>query len=302
MKHFIVAAVLAVLPMILTAQNLSKGWDAYNAGDYRAAMTEWRPLAEQGHVGAQYRLGEMFANGRGIPQDYTEARKWYELAADQDLAISQYALGLMYEKGNGVRQDYAEAVKRFRAAATAGDIMTFSSSLFSQFVPAEHVPGLPRAQYKLGEMYAKGLGVIQDHAEARRWYALAASRGDNDAMKRIEDLEAPVRAYLNDGRIYIDGIGVLQDYQKAYEAFKSAVELGSTSAQGLLGNMYRDGKHVRQSNVAAHMWYNIASANGDDTAREWRDERAGLMTSADISKAQEMARECMSSNYKNCGY
>jgi len=52
----------------------------------------------------------------------------------------------------------------------------------------------------------------------------------------------------------------------------------------------------------AHMWYNIASANGDPESGERRDALAGLMSQADISKAQQMARECMSSNYQNCGY
>jgi len=50
------------------------------------------------------------------------------------------------------------------------------------------------------------------------------------------------------------------------------------------------------------MWYNIASANGDPESGERRDALAGLMSQADISKAQQMARECMSSNYQNCGY
>jgi len=50
------------------------------------------------------------------------------------------------------------------------------------------------------------------------------------------------------------------------------------------------------------MWYNIAAANGAEKAGEWREERAGLMTSADISEAQSMARECMNSKYKNCGW
>ena len=50
------------------------------------------------------------------------------------------------------------------------------------------------------------------------------------------------------------------------------------------------------------MWYNIASANGDKPAAEWRDKIAAKMTTADISKVQPMARECISSNYKNCGW
>ena len=66
--------------------------------------------------------------------------------------------------------------------------------------------------------------------------------------------------------------------------------------------MYELGNGVLQDNIRAHMWYNIASANGNKKSSDWRDERAGLMTSADISEAQKMARECMSSNYQNCGW
>jgi len=40
--------------------------------------------------------------------------------------------------------------------------------------------------------------------------------------------------------------------------------------------------------------------------RSGSDRANGLtvdeMTAADIAKAQELARECMSSNYENCGY
>ena len=50
------------------------------------------------------------------------------------------------------------------------------------------------------------------------------------------------------------------------------------------------------------MWFNIAATNGDEEAAEWRDKSAGKMTSADIVKALVMARECMDSDYKNCGW
>jgi hypothetical protein len=66
--------------------------------------------------------------------------------------------------------------------------------------------------------------------------------------------------------------------------------------------MFELGDGVLQDNTMAHMWYNIASANGGDKSGEWRDELAGRMTSADISKAQAMARECMNSGYTKCGY
>jgi TPR repeat protein len=66
--------------------------------------------------------------------------------------------------------------------------------------------------------------------------------------------------------------------------------------------MYYEGKGVLQDYVMAHMWYNIASANGHKEAGEWRDKTTAKITTADISKAQYMARECMSSNYETCGW
>ncbi len=71
------------------AQEFNKGRAAYNDGDYATALQEWRPLAEQEHARAQYNLGVMYANGRGVPQDDKEAVKWYRLAAEQKFAWAQ---------------------------------------------------------------------------------------------------------------------------------------------------------------------------------------------------------------------
>ena len=65
--------------------------------------------------------------------------------------------------------------------------------------------------------------------------------------------------------------------------------------------MYEYGKGVLQDNVIAHMWYNVAAANGDDKAGKRRDLIAKKMSPAAIEKAQAMARECMSSGYTKCG-
>ena len=39
--------------------------------------------AESGDATAQAKLGQMYAEGKGMPQDYVEAMKWFRLAADQ---------------------------------------------------------------------------------------------------------------------------------------------------------------------------------------------------------------------------
>jgi hypothetical protein len=43
---------------------------AFGKDDYATALRLLRPLAEQGDADAQYNLGLMFADGRGVPQDY----------------------------------------------------------------------------------------------------------------------------------------------------------------------------------------------------------------------------------------
>ncbi len=82
----------------------------------RAGLCEWRPLAEKGNVDAQTYLGFMYANGRGIPQDYATTVKWFRLAAEQAFAAAQTSLGMMYGRGPGVPQDDAEAMKWLSAA------------------------------------------------------------------------------------------------------------------------------------------------------------------------------------------
>ena len=52
--------------------------------------------------------------------------------------------------------------------------------------------------------------------------------------------------------------------------------------------------------MLAHMWLNIAGANGNEVARENRDNLERVMTRAEISRATELARECMDSDYQDC--
>ena len=118
MRRVLAGIVLAVmLTGGAAAGPYEEGVAAYERGDYATALRLWRPLAEQGGAPAQYNLGLMYVEGRGVPQDNTEAVKWYRLAAEQGDAGAQYNLGVSYDIGEGVPQDYAEAAKWYRVAA-----------------------------------------------------------------------------------------------------------------------------------------------------------------------------------------
>ena len=76
--------------------------------------------AEKGDAKAQFVVGLKYDTGKGVPQDYAEAAKWYRKAAEQGYAEAQFNLGTMYDEGRGVHQDYAEAAKWYRKAKDQG--------------------------------------------------------------------------------------------------------------------------------------------------------------------------------------
>jgi TPR repeat protein len=98
-----------------------KGLIAARSGNYATALHEFRALAEQGHASAQYNLGLMYDNGRGVTQDYKESAKWYRKSVEQGHAEAQYNLGVMYGNGNGVPQDNVYAHMWFDIVASNGD-------------------------------------------------------------------------------------------------------------------------------------------------------------------------------------
>ena len=83
-------------------------------------LTETRRLADQGDATAQFNLGIMYSEGRGVLKDDAEAVEWYRLAAEQGYADAQFNLGGMYANGEGVPKDDAEALRWYRLAADQG--------------------------------------------------------------------------------------------------------------------------------------------------------------------------------------
>lgn len=76
--------------------------------------------AETGDVSAQMMLGDMFASGEGVPQDYVEAAMWYRQAAQRGIAKAQLSLGLLYSQGRGVKQNIEIAYQWASMAAAQG--------------------------------------------------------------------------------------------------------------------------------------------------------------------------------------
>ena len=173
MKYFIRVSFLALVLLLSSigtswGNDFLKGLNAYHSGDFATALSEWKPLAEQGHSPSQYNLGFMHYKGEGVPQDYETAVKWLTRAAAQEHIDAQFRLGAMYWSGIGVLQDYEAALKWYTLAAEQGD---------------------SNAQNNLGVMFASGQGVPEDFIYAHMWFSISALNGNANGRKSREIIE-----------------------------------------------------------------------------------------------------------------
>lgn len=106
-------------------------------------------------------LGNLYKNGHGVKQNYSEAQKYYKLAAELGNSEALLNLGILYEKGYGVKQNYLKA-KEFYLE---------SSKLQNS-----------SASFNLGIFYFNGLGVDQDYKKSKEYFELSAQNDNFEAF------------------------------------------------------------------------------------------------------------------------
>jgi putative methionine-R-sulfoxide reductase with GAF domain len=84
-------------------------------------LESMRKLAEQGDATAQFSVGARYATGEDVPQDYSEAVRWFSMAAEQGHIAAQATLGAYYWVGRGVPQDLVKAYFWSVLAQAGGD-------------------------------------------------------------------------------------------------------------------------------------------------------------------------------------
>jgi TPR repeat protein len=94
--------------------------------------------------------------------------------------------------------------------------------------------------------------------------------------------------------------GVVRDLTQAAFWYRQSARQGEAGAQFNLGVLYANGQGVLQDHTRAYMWFNIAAVSGDADSIKNREVVSSKMTPQQIEQAQRTARECLSSNYKNC--
>jgi Sel1 repeat len=195
--------------------------------------------------------------------DYATALQLFVTLARKGNAAAQTQIGWMYEWGFGVSKDSNEAIKWYRLAAAQGNL---------------------EAQRLLGFVYGTGRGVPEDDKEALKWFQLAATQGDATAQNKL-------------GELYTKGGDVPRDYGEAVKWFRLAAGQGHEDAQNNLGLMYQRGQGVPQDYILSFMWLIIGKTNLASVVPTY----SARPTPAQFALAQKLAKQCIVSNYKQCG-
>lgn len=140
------------------------------------AVGEVLKRAQAGDPNAQNELGLLYSEGRGLPQNFHEAKDWFKKAADQGHAGAQVNLGTLYSLGRGAPYSDHMALFWFQKAAEQRNALAFA---------------------KLGMMYERGRAVPQSLIEAHMWYNLSVAYGE----KRAAESRDAVAAQMTPGQI-----------------------------------------------------------------------------------------------------
>jgi Sel1 repeat-containing protein len=159
------------------------------------------PRAKAGDALASYRLGTLYALGKGVDKDYARAAPLLRAAAESGVAEAQYDYAVLCQSGFGVAQDPAQALEWYRKAAAQGNAdaalglgnafakgvgVARDMATAAQWFGRAADLGLADAQYNLAFLYENGEGVTKSPLDAYVWYAIAGARGDPGAQKAAD--------------------------------------------------------------------------------------------------------------------
>ena len=121
-------------------------------------------LAQKGNAEAQFKVGEMYEAGRGVEKNMEEAMKWINKAAAQGNSAAGYNLLYKDLEKNGLNADNKTQLVALKSAAHAGD---------------------GYAQYYVGLMHSRGIGLEKNNDQALDWLGKATLVGVTAAEAEI---------------------------------------------------------------------------------------------------------------------
>lgn len=212
---------LSVVVPATTLAGLDEGITAFENEDYQVALAELQPLAKSGKVTAMTWLGKVYADGLEQP---ALALPWFLDAAQKGDAEAQFRLGELYAEGLGVEQDEEQALVWYEKAARQDDneaqlVMGIHEQEVLGDNPAARDwyeksagQGNAEAQYRLGLLLLGEPGISRQPARAWMFLSLAAEEEVEDAASDRDVLELGMKApELAQGR------QMLQEWQQRHQ-------------------------------------------------------------------------------------
>ena len=156
------------------------GVGALRAGEMNKGVERLEYAAEQGHMGAQWQLGRMYAKGDQVPKNDLRAFQYFSRIANShaddnpDTPQSRFVANAFVALG----QYFLVGIPNTSVRADAGrarEMFWYAASYF----------GDADAQYSLARLYLDGQGAARDPKQAARWFGLAADKGQHQAQAML---------------------------------------------------------------------------------------------------------------------
>ena len=224
--------------------------------------------------------GSRTANGKELPKDLPAALELLAQESDSGNVLATYDLGKIYHIMSDENNDHTSLSEQNYKAALDG----FLKLLDKQTSGWQH----SYICYRVGKMYDKGLGTVQDYKAAREYYEKA---GENRF------------AYFSLGNMYKFGSGVEVDMTMAVSYYEKALACKGDMpfASYALGQAYELGQGVKADEQKAVQHYTQAltgfTAIYEKSHEDSISYRLGTMylkgkgTDVDLAKAEKYLLE-----------
>lgn len=243
-RRILIVCCIVIVTTQAWAGPYEDGVTAYDQERFDTAFALWLPLAEQGHVAAQFNLGVLFEKGLGVGQDYVEAARWYMKAAEQGDEEAQYNVALLYEKGTGLSLDldkarywYDKVLANPRADSGALETKRRARQRLANLSPPEEVTAYEGGRFVLrrslsGDCVVALQGFVSRDASFKFDDVVKKAAANGCSMPLMMLLESP-------GGSLIDGILLGREVRSQGLRTVARYECASACAMIFLGGVER---------------------------------------------------------------
>lgn len=240
--------------------------------DWKKAVECYEKAALQGNKEAQCKLGCCYADGSGVEQNVKEAVRWFGKAAKQGFAEAQFWIGNCYLEGVEVEQDFRKAVGWLERAAN----QEYAVATMMLAVCYLEGQGVVRNEERVANLLEKAVeqGIFTAKDYRGRSYLSEVDGSEKEFKEMLAQYkqlthQESVEELLKLGDSYAEGRGVERNDKEAFKCYEKVAYQGNAEAQCKLGNCYFGGCGVKKDYKEGMRWCKKAAEQGIGVA-QWR--------------------------------